>query len=193
MRTATRDSLVIIDELGRGTSTTDGFGLAYSISEHLVREIGKLESGLTRSSLMGDIGCFTLFATHFHELTTLSETETVVKNLHVAAHLDHTASAVGVTLLYKVVEGSSNKSFGIHVAEMARFPASVVAMAKRKLEELEDDPSHAANSESEQQMARRSRLVLAKIGALSHNTYDSKEDLLCKFQDCMAATPDLVT
>ena len=82
---------------------------------------------------MTQIRCKCVFATHFHELTTLAQQQRGVQNLHVVAHVDDQ----DITLLYKVEPGTSDQSYGIQIAELADFPPSVIRLAKRKADELE--------------------------------------------------------
>lgn len=186
LKSATSESLIIIDELGRGTSTYDGFGLAWAISEHIVMEIG----------------CFAMFATHFHELTALGNQFPQVKNLHVVAHIGDDKSSnqdrKEVTLLYKVEEGVCDQSFGIHVAELVRFPPKVVNMAKRKADELEDfSTKHdaAAVKHSKQEVEEGNALLKEMLVRWKSETEGrgmSREDMVGKMKELVLGNQKLL-
>ncbi len=113
---ATPRSLVILDEIGRGTSTLDGLSLAWAIAEQLAR-----------------IKARTLFATHYHELTAIADQDENVCNLHVAVR----EWADEIIFLYRIVPGRTDRSYGIHVAKIAGLPSSVVQRALGLLDTLE--------------------------------------------------------
>jgi DNA mismatch repair protein MutS len=117
LNTATRRSLVILDEIGRGTSTYDGLSLAWSIVEHIHEAIG----------------CRTLFATHYHELTDLESQLSGVRNFNVAVKEWDDQ----VVFLHQIVPGAADKSYGIHVAQLAGVPRSVNDRAREVLAWLE--------------------------------------------------------
>jgi DNA mismatch repair protein MutS len=119
LNTATSQSLIILDEIGRGTSTYDGVSLAWAIIEHIHHQIG----------------CRTFFATHYHELTDLEATLGLVKNLNVAVKEWDDK----VAFLHKIVEGSADKSYGIHVARLAGIPRQVNDRAREILTRLESE------------------------------------------------------
>lgn len=110
---ATKNSLVLLDEVGRGTSTFDGISIAWAMSEYIYNEIK----------------CKTIFATHFTELTELSEGYNGIKNLTV----DVKETAEGVVFLHKVIEGVADRSYGIEVAAIAGLPESIIDRAKEIL------------------------------------------------------------
>ena len=114
---ATGKSLVILDEVGRGTSTYDGLSLAWAITEHIASALK----------------CRTLFATHYHELTELAELFANVKNCNVAVRewMDE------VVFLHKILPGGTDKSYGLHVAKLAGVPKTILERSKEILEELE--------------------------------------------------------
>lgn len=119
LNTATSRSLVILDEIGRGTSTYDGVSLAWAIVEHLHDRVG----------------CRTLFATHYHELTDLAASLGGVRNLNVAVR----EWEDNVVFLHKIVDGAADKSYGIHVARLAGVPREVNERAKEILAKLESE------------------------------------------------------
>jgi len=118
LNNATERSLIILDEIGRGTSTFDGLSLAWSIVEHLHNAVGAR----------------TLFATHYHELTELAARLPRVKNYNVAVREWNDQ----IVFLRKIVEGATDKSYGIQVARLAGVPKSVLERAKEILANLEE-------------------------------------------------------
>ena len=117
LNNATAQSLVILDEIGRGTSTFDGISLAWAITEHL----------------HDHLGCRTLFATHYHELVDLQNSKPRLKNANVAVR----ESGGEIVFLHRIVPGGADQSYGIHVARLAGVPASVLERAREILAFLE--------------------------------------------------------
>ena len=116
---ATKNSLVLFDEIGRGTATFDGMALAQAILEYLHERVG----------------CVTLFSTHYHELTQLESKLKRLKNVHVEA----LETENGVSFLHKVIDGATDKSYGINVASLAGLPKSLIERSKQILKILEED------------------------------------------------------
>ncbi|QQK80173.1 DNA mismatch repair protein MutS [Salicibibacter cibi] len=130
LKEATSDSLLLLDEIGRGTSTYDGMALARSIVEYI----------------HGHIGAKTLFSTHYHELTILEDELETLWNVHVRAEEE----AGEVIFLHKVEEGRADKSYGIHVAQLARLPDTVIERARTLLDTYENVPQENTNDLHEQ-------------------------------------------
>jgi DNA mismatch repair protein MutS len=137
LNTATRNSLVVLDEIGRGTSTYDGISLAWAITEHLHDQIE----------------CRTLFATHYHELTDLTQTLKHASNWNVAVQENND----DVIFLHRIVEGAAGRSYGIHVARLAGVPRGVTDRAAVILDSLENDHISDDGRSKIPQRERRSR------------------------------------
>lgn len=140
LKNATKDSLLILDEIGRGTSTFDGMSIARAVLE-FVADKKKL-------------GAKTLFATHYHELTVLEDDLDGVKNYNIAVK----KRGDDITFLRRIVRGAADDSYGVEVAKLAGLPASVINRAKLVLKELEcgknDAPKKQAESEeTEEQLS----------------------------------------
>jgi DNA mismatch repair protein MutS len=133
LHNATAKSLVLLDEIGRGTSTFDGLSLAWAVAKQLLEK--------NRS--------YTLFATHYFELTRIVDEFKQAANVHLDA-MEHGSEAnKSIVFMHKVEEGAANQSYGLQVAQLAGIPKSVVAAAKRKLAQLEQSNVASASSQSE--------------------------------------------
>lgn len=128
LNNATSNSLVLMDEIGRGTSTFDGLSLAWAFAEYLAKQ---------RKA-------FTLFATHYFELTALPDKISTIANVHIDA-VEH---ADKIVFLHRVKDGPANQSYGLQVAQLAGVPKSVIDQARNKLHSLETDASHAVREGS---------------------------------------------
>ena len=121
LQNATANSLILFDEIGRGTSTYDGMALAQAMIEYIMR----------------NIKAKTLFSTHYRELTEMAEKNAGIRNVHVDVHEEDDK----VTFLYRVLDGKADKSYGINVARLAHLPSSVLERAKQILDNLELQPN----------------------------------------------------
>ncbi|MFZ7333199.1 DNA mismatch repair protein MutS [Streptococcus pluranimalium] len=169
IKRATVDSLILFDELGRGTATYDGMALAQSIIEHIHHKIKAK----------------TMFATHYHELTGLSTTLTRLVNVHVAT-LEEKGE---VTFLHKISEGPADKSYGVHVAKIAGLPSSVLTRADRILQDLE---SHSAKLKTESQSdSLENHFVEEPVGQLSLFSDEAYSELAARLEevDVLNLTP----
>ncbi len=163
LNNATHDSLVLMDEIGRGTSTYDGLSLAWACARHIGR----------------DVGAFTLFATHYFELTALAEDLPACANVH----LDATEHADSLVFLHAVKEGPANQSYGLQVARLAGVPRTVITEARRYLAELERR-DHSARPDAPQQQLDlvappdpAESAVLAELAALDPDGMSPREAL----------------
>lgn len=151
---ATKNSLILFDELGRGTATYDGMALAQSILEYIHDEIG----------------CKTIFSTHYHELTALENDLTHLKNVHVSAE----ENDGDIIFLHKIKEGAVDKSYGIYVAKLANLPSKVINRAGVILNHYESSPTSNISTEK----------VIEKI---IHE--ESEVEIELKNTDIMTLTP----
>jgi DNA mismatch repair protein MutS len=167
-------SLIILDEVGRGTSTYDGIAIARAIVEHIHNH--------------PRLGAKTLFATHYHELIELEGYLPKVRNYNVAV-LEQGVGAGGasgasgrVVFLHKIVRGGADRSYGIHVAQLAGIPKAVVHRAEEVLEELEERQASAARAQAAVQLSLFSprdplRDELASLDVLSLSPLEAMNKL----------------
>jgi DNA mismatch repair protein MutS len=132
LNNATRNSLVVMDEIGRGTSTYDGLALAWACLTHLAQRVR----------------AFTLFATHYFELTALAQELDGVDNVH----LDAAEHAGGIVFLHRVQPGPASRSYGLQVAALAGVPAAVLKLASERLAALGEIPAAAPPAPAQRQL-----------------------------------------
>ena len=145
LRQATKNSLVLIDEIGRGTSTHDGMALAYACCAYLANHIQ----------------CYTLFSTHYFELTRLASQFTCIRNVHLRASLSQNR----IVFLYHVEDGAASQSYGLEVAQLAGIPDDVLSLARGYLQHAEQAPQEALTVAEPRPMLSPALHELANINA----------------------------
>jgi DNA mismatch repair protein MutS len=165
LKNATPDSLVILDEVGRGTSTFDGVSIARAVAEHICSS--------------KKLGCKTLFATHYHELIGLENELAGVKNYSIAVN-KHGGT---IRFLRKIVRGGVDESYGVDVAKLAGLPSKVVSRARELLEEMEKAHSSGISApakEDTEQMSFGAVSREAALDMLEKTNIDELTDAECR-------------
>jgi DNA mismatch repair protein MutS len=160
LNNATERSLVVLDEIGRGTSTYDGLSIAWAVAEHLIR-----------------INCKTLFATHYHYLNDLASRAPTVRNYRVAVK----EQGDQILWLRKLVEGGTDRSYGIQVARMAGIPPEVIERAREILRGLERNGSGASrdlgSAADSGPAPRRQKVQLTLFEAEPHPVIEALQEI----------------
>ena len=166
LKNATKKSLLILDEIGRGTSTFDGMSIAKAVLEYV--------------SDNKRLGAKTLFATHYHELTSMVDDFDNIKNYNIAVkkHGDD------ITFLRRIVPGAADDSYGIEVAKLAGIPNSIISRAKTILKEIESDNRYVACPENRKNIDSNIQLKLS-------DSYGNEEKIIEKLKsiDVSILTP----
>jgi DNA mismatch repair protein MutS len=161
LHNATPRSLILMDEIGRGTSTYDGLSLAWATAMHLAQQVGAL----------------TLFATHYFELTQLAEIQDNVSNVHVTA-VEHNDT---IRFMHSICDGAASQSYGLHVAQLAGVPNHVLDRAKRKLSELESQntqtPTAIAAHEPQLSLLQEPDSVRTELNAINPDELTPRQAL----------------
>ncbi len=147
LHNATHRSLILMDEIGRGTSTFDGLSLAWAMARYIATQLK----------------AFTLFATHYFELTSLATEIDGCVNVH----LDATEHGDGIVFLHAVKDGPANRSYGLQVAQLAGVPRDVIAQARRYLETLESQRDREKGDSNERSQAQRELPLFADLPLFS--------------------------
>ena len=170
LKNATKDSLLILDEIGRGTSTFDGMSIARAVLEYVADK--------------KTLGAKTMFATHYHELTVLESTVKGVKNYNIAA----IKRGDDITFLRRIIPGAADESYGVEVAKLAGLPESVIERAKKILAELESgQPKQKKKSKKQEELpqlalAAEETAVEKRLKSIDINTVTPMEAMNILFE-----------